>query len=423
MMTSLERAEPTAAEKLALLERVLNSAALGRSDQLRQMLRFVVSEEVAGRGCDLTELSIGVRAFGRPPNYSPDSDSTVRTRAHELRKRLDDFYRTGDPGGWRIELPKGTYQPRFVRMAPAALAVDPPPPESRLRPQWRLGFLAGFLAATACALTVWAAVRNGWFPGRSEGAARVVWGSALDAGSTVRIALGTPLQFWVRDLNPDALPQNDPPFLIPLPPSLEAERWYQSHRSRINGQLYLHPNVHSPLWGESAGAVALAEFFASRSVHTELLPEYTIRPAALKEHNAVLIGRAEHNPSAQALAPRRGYAIRYVPSIREIAVVSAEGQVAFQRSPNINYGLATVLARKTGNGVRRIVLFSGINSDGTQAAVDYMTSPKRLEELVAALPAQGGHVPESFQIVVRSSSRDSLTLEGERVALHVLDPD
>lgn len=410
-------------DKLALLDQVLKSPALGRSDQLRQMLRFLVTEEAEGRGAQLTEFTVGVRALSRPPNYSPETDSTVRTRAHELRRRLDEYYRQAEPGSWRIELPKGTYQPRFVRIpARETVTVASAVPFAHRR-SWWLPFLGGFAAAAACALALWSAARSGWFLSRSEAAARAVWGSALEPGSTVKIALGTPLHFWIRDLHPEALPKNGPPFLLPMPLTPEAEDWYRRYRSGISGKLYLHPNVNSPLWGEAAGAVALAEFFAARGVHAELLAEYTIRAAALKEHNAVLLGRGEHNRAAQALTPAGALSIRFVPEIGEFAIVDPGGKVMFQRTGGggTNYGLATVLSRNTAAGVRRTVLFSGISSDGTQAAVEYLSAPARLEELVGALRKPGGKLPESFQVVVRSTSRDSLTLAAERVALHRIE--
>jgi hypothetical protein len=42
--------------------------------------------ESSGRAGELTEYLIGVKALGRPPDYSPLEDSSVRTRAYELRR-------------------------------------------------------------------------------------------------------------------------------------------------------------------------------------------------------------------------------------------------------------------------------------------------------------------------------------------------
>ena len=102
-------------EKRAALAAVLGSEALARSEQLRAFIRYVCEEEIEGRGNELTEYWIGIHALGRPPEFSPLEDSSVRTRAYELRQRLQKYYETENPdAAIRIELPKGTYAPRFV---------------------------------------------------------------------------------------------------------------------------------------------------------------------------------------------------------------------------------------------------------------------------------------------------------------------
>jgi hypothetical protein len=422
-MTVLEREGLSDEQKQQLLDEVIRGNALGRSEQLRQMLRYLVTAEIEGRASLLSEHSVGVAALGRSPDYSPDVDSTVRTRAHELRKRLDDFYRGAPAGSWRLELPKGTYQPRFVRIA--ALAPEPPAPPATARPRQVLMFAAGFLAAAACGSALWWASQGGWARGQAEQASAEIWGAVLKRDARVTVALAAPLQFWIREFDPASPPRNDPPFIVPLPESPQVLDWIQKQRPEAAGRRFLlHPNNHSPLWGEAAGAIAIAEFLGSRAVHVELIGERNIRPAALKERNAIVIGRAEYNRSAQALHPSGGWTVRYVPSLREIAIVDREGSPLFRKQPGglRNYGLATFLSRPTSQGMRRTVLFAGINSDATQAAMDYMTSPHRLVELAREFRKNGGTVPDSFQVVVQTTSNDSQTIAAERVGINILDP-
>lgn len=113
-------------EKRSALEQVLQTSSFLRADQLRAFLRFVGEMEISGRGEELSEYRIGVEAFGRPSGYSPAEDPVVRRRAVHLREKLDEVY-AGELRGAavRVELPKGRYVPRFVRVAPppAALAA------------------------------------------------------------------------------------------------------------------------------------------------------------------------------------------------------------------------------------------------------------------------------------------------------------
>jgi hypothetical protein len=100
---------PTPEEKQAALEAVLASETFVRTEQLRALLRFVCEREMAGQASELTEYLIGTKALGRPEDFSPLEDSSVRTRAYELRQRLQRYYTNENPGAMvRIELPKGT---------------------------------------------------------------------------------------------------------------------------------------------------------------------------------------------------------------------------------------------------------------------------------------------------------------------------
>jgi hypothetical protein len=158
---------PTSDEKRAAVEQVLQSPSFLRADQLRSFLRFVCEMEIAGRGEQLSEYLIGVEALGRPTGYSPAEDPVVRRRAVHLREKLDEVYAGGLAGAaLRVELPKGRYVPRFVRVEapspPAAPSSATPiavvSPESddarRFTPRHlMLAFLAGVFASSAVFLT------------------------------------------------------------------------------------------------------------------------------------------------------------------------------------------------------------------------------------------------------------------------------
>lgn len=403
-------------ERERLLEDLLRSPAFGRSDQLRRLLRYVVTEEMEGRGPALSEYSVGVQALGRPPEYSPDIDSTVRTRAHELRKRLDEHYRQ-QPAEWRIELPRGTYQPRFVHFD----AAPPPASESsRSEIPWR-AFVAGVLAAGFLAVLAYAVSRVWESPG--ERAIRAVWGEAAERGSRVTVALSAPLQFWIRNLGEAQPPVDDPPFLSPTPLSPEFEGWYRKNGSGDPARTFLHPNLHSPLWGDAAGAIAITRFLAPRGVDIEFLAERNVRPAALRDRNAIVIGRAEYSYSMASLQPPGGYRIAYHPDRRRVAVLDPAGKAVYfrEKGGQINYGIATMLINRTDRGALRTAQFSGINSDAAQAAVEYLSSGRHLSELIDWVTAQGRPMPASFQVVVRTTSRDTYSLKAERVAFLALE--
>jgi len=74
------------------LEKILSSSGFARNDRLSGFLRFVVEQELFGRGDELKESVIGVEYFGRQPDYDVRQDSVVRTEAAKLRSRLAEYY-------------------------------------------------------------------------------------------------------------------------------------------------------------------------------------------------------------------------------------------------------------------------------------------------------------------------------------------
>lgn len=113
------------AEKRAALEQVLQSATFLRAGQVRKFLRYICEAEFAGRAAALHEYLIAVEAMGRSMEYSPDDDSSVRRRAFALRQKLESVYTTELSAACvRIEVPKGGYAPRFVRVKSRTQAVN-----------------------------------------------------------------------------------------------------------------------------------------------------------------------------------------------------------------------------------------------------------------------------------------------------------
>jgi hypothetical protein len=105
------------ADKRAALEEVLQSVTFLRANQVRNFLRYICEMEFAGRAATLHEYLIGVEALGRPTAYSTEDDSSVRRRAYALRQKLEEVYaKELTDARIRIDVPKGSYVPRFIPM-------------------------------------------------------------------------------------------------------------------------------------------------------------------------------------------------------------------------------------------------------------------------------------------------------------------
>ena len=103
---------PDAAAIRKHVEAVVASSGFARSKKLAGFLRWVVERALAGETNSITERNIGLQVYGRPGDFDPKIDGTVRAEAIRLRHKLREYYAsTAEPR--RIDVPKGSYIPVF----------------------------------------------------------------------------------------------------------------------------------------------------------------------------------------------------------------------------------------------------------------------------------------------------------------------
>ncbi len=112
--TRNDRDSPSESDVQAALQKILGSAEFRRSRRIGDFLRFIVEEELAGRGSRLKAFTIAREVYGRDENFDPRTDTVVRVDAGRLRNRLTSYYEsTGRDDRVRIDIPKGGYTPVF----------------------------------------------------------------------------------------------------------------------------------------------------------------------------------------------------------------------------------------------------------------------------------------------------------------------
>src|SRR5215218_5426534 len=96
------------------LERILDWPPFRRAPRLSLFLRFIVEETLEDRESEIKEYTVGTEVYGRPLDFEPRLDPTVRVEARKLRARLNHYYmNVGDEQSVRINLGKGSYIPSF----------------------------------------------------------------------------------------------------------------------------------------------------------------------------------------------------------------------------------------------------------------------------------------------------------------------
>jgi len=147
----------------AQLDRVLASDIFRSAPQLTAFLSYVVEQALAGRAAELKGYTIAVEAFGRPPEFDPQSDPIVRVEAGRLRKALNLYFAAeGVRDPVRIAIPVGAYVPSFTRQGfaepeAATASLEPAQPAAAAGRRWRAWAyaVAALVLTGAIAFVAW----------------------------------------------------------------------------------------------------------------------------------------------------------------------------------------------------------------------------------------------------------------------------
>lgn len=454
--TSLETTQSlTSEQKSAALEAVLHSHTFARADQLKCFLKYVCEMEMAGRGHELTEYLIGTEALGRPASYSPGDDSAVRTRAFALRKKLQEYYEHEQPdAGLRIELLKGSYCPHFVENQPhqkaSGIGTLVEPPASQLvslataheelvsaeatgqrtwKRSWLLPFSAGVVVTALLAgLLYWwlgakpipNAISHYPTPILAE-----AWGPLLAPHADVLLSVANPPTFSVL---PGSFSPPPPEARLtgerPLPQQL-----YELYATRYpaTANLSLTVTTNATYWGDVLGALTAFKTLSAAGVSPQMFPEMVTTMPTLRHRNVILFGASAYSPAVTRFLEKCPLQVRFLDAIVGAATEqSPAARYALKRDQRQRltqvFGLITVLPDESlANQPTRILIFSGVNSAGAQAAAEFFSSPEHLLELKTELKKAGHDAfPPAYQVVVRAETDDSILLKFHYEALRII---
>src|SRR3984957_2809791 len=108
------------------IDSITKSHSLRSSESLCKLLQYLAKQSLYHPGAPLKEYQIATEVYGRPVDFDPQSDSTIRVQAGRLRLKLAEYYTTeGTSDPILVRIPKGSYHLIFE-----ARSVDP-----RLQPQ------------------------------------------------------------------------------------------------------------------------------------------------------------------------------------------------------------------------------------------------------------------------------------------------
>ena len=455
-------------QKLAQLERVLNSRALQNSESLKAFLRFVVEKTVEEGEVQLKEYVIATEVFGRNSDYDSRIDSVVRVQAGRLRAKLQEYYATeGKADRIVIDLPKGHYHPVFTHAgdhghepattaaavhtseaganghapaghAPDALTGAETAAPGVVRRGSRVPLLFGFVIALLCVSVAGLAVWNRELRRQAEAARarpsdsaefRAVWGAIMSDPEPPLLVLSNPAVYrFINRSDPEPLTQR----ALRLSPEqtqalLEAPEFKGQYPQYAGQPPQLIPSLGMYTgMGEAIGLYRLTDLFRSAGRDIMLKQSRFVSASDLKYKNVILLGSIYVNEWTRKLPAGERFAYTFSATIENRDPRPGEEPLykpEFDPQTGelrVDYALVTV--KPNVSGEHAVMTLAGIYSEGTEAAAEFVTTRNHLAVLAQRLNESGGAAgpPRYYQALLRVGVENGTPTTITLVALHTL---
>jgi len=456
-------------EDMALLRRhvkdIVEGAAFKGSHRSGQFLQYIIDQGIAGHFDSLKERVIGVELFGRSPTYDTGEDAIVRVTASDVRKRLLQHYgRYGNKSPFRINLPLGSYIPEIVRdtrpdpsleqaasvlsevalpssnglpiiaasePSPHKLSSSPEPQpaasvEEQLprRParQWLYAALALTILNN---IGVWIFFWGRYIP-RAQDPRRVLpWSALLGSPRPLQLITSDPDIAEIQGYTGQVLTISDYANhnYIPHPEQLTPETT-QICRILLGGNKAAL--VDTPI------AVGVTELAQASSRRVEVHSARSIQLSNLQtEDNFVLLGSPRSNPWTALFRDQMSFRFSYDKASSQEIILNTHPApheksqyvpTALGWATGQSYAIIAMVRNPDQNG--NVLLLSGANAEGTEAAGRLVTDrPRMTAALKICSIAPGGPV-RHFELLLRLNMMAGSPTNVNVEACHVLpEPD
>ncbi len=426
-------------EKREELRRILESKHFASSPKKSRFLEFVSEQAFLGSGDKLNEYLIGVEVYDRGTEFDSAKDPIVRVQAHEIRRLLKKYYEEEGKGSLvHVDLPSGAYVPVFGRCATGELEDVEVPAEAADAKSGRKS-------------------RLHWAPPLSLAAAGLVLGFLLATngrrnGNAAQAASRTPALpdsldwFW----HPFLPPAEPPLIVIPNHPLLRAahdgdspETLARGHeipkadlpefRDTIHFRELKHfrfvPSVTDfTSVGETIGLISLTQLFSDDGQKYRVQQSRLVNFEEIKESNAILLGGNQSWSgrvflNIQGFHFQSGVILNTKPQAGERAVYKPEFDPVTNQLTR-DYALVLMLPNERRDN--RVLLIYGIYTQGSQAAIEYLTNPERMAELRKALMGlspDGKTIPPYFQALLTTTVENAVPGTFSLVAVREIPPE
>ena len=402
------------------IDRLVNSQTFRASSSLCKLLSYLGNQALEHPGVSVKEYQVATEVFGRPANFDPKEDATVRVQAGRLRTKLAEYYASeGANDSLIVDLPKGVYALEFRAKEPLELpraAVSRPEPgagreatDGRAETSpWNLlsaALLFGLLLSLGAVGYLVLATRRGQPVPAAAGALdpeRIFWGAVLTSAEDP----------WVVFSNAAFVGRPD-----------SGMRYFDPNKDRDKMVLDHYTGV-----GEVLGIHSLDVTLAQLHRNVRVKRGYLFTLDDARNNDLIFIGSPSENLALLDIPSTHDFIFKRVkepPRAGNVEIVNAHpagGEPReFLASPSneaLTEDYAIVALVRGIDASHTELILAGTTTIGTQAAVEFVTDPNHLQTLLNQLGAKSREEIRPFESVIRIKVSKGVPVESTIIALH-----
>jgi hypothetical protein len=407
-------------EKNARLEQVhkiVDSHVLHGSESLCKLLQYLAHHATHHPGVSIKEYQIATEVFGRPPDFDPHLDATIRVQAGRLRSKLAEYYASeGSEDQILVELPKGSYvlsfhdRPHGVGRTYGSLVHESPVETASKGQAARKWFIAALVLSVVLAAVV--AVATDRFLTRK---------TSQPASDTPNVPVVYSV-FWKGFLTGPEEPWvifSNAPF-VGRPDA--GMRYYDSKRDSRARVLDYYTGV-----GEVLAVHALDKVFAQlrQGIRVKRGSLFSLDDA--KHNDLIFIGSPIENLTLLEIPSTENFVFQSITSgvsegaMEIINVHPQPGEpkeyVATPPTESLAEDYSVVALKRGLDPAHSVLILAGTTTIGTQAAVEYVCQKGPLEELLRQLSVSRPEELKPFEAVIRVRVARGVPVGTELVSL------
>jgi hypothetical protein len=401
------------------IDNIIKSHSLRGSESLCKLLQYLAKQALQHPDAPLKEYQIATEVYGRPADFDPQSDSTIRVQAGRLRMKLAEYYASeGASDPIIVKIPKGSYHLTFEPRQP-----DPQKPPTPALPEaprsvvvevvpkgWRIAVVL-LLTGLAVSLVILGIVL--W---NRKPAAPI---PAVVSASPTPGPLAT---FW----RPFTAAIEEPWVIYSNAAFVgrpETGMRYYNARDDSKSTVYDHYTGV----GEVLAIHALDDAFGTLGRRLLVKRGSLFTLDDVKNNNLIFVGSPSENLSLRDIPNMQEFVFQRVPSgprQGDLSIVDRHpkpGEAsAYLASPSAaplteDY---SVVGLVPGVGAGRFVMIlAGTTTFGTQGAVEFVCRQESLEKLLREIPGAGEGSVRPFEALVRVKIARGVPVATELVAV------